>query len=290
MTTVGQPRDLRRLLVIPGAAWLVFFCVLPFCFMLVMSFWTSNMYGTKAIWTLDNYRKIFTDPIYSKVLLSTLQTSAVTTVLSLFLAYPVAWFLARQKGYRKSVFLLMIFLPFWSSYVIRTFVWLPILGRTGLINQTLLTIGIIDQPIDWLIYNTGATYVGLVYVYMLYMLLPIYLSLDKLDMRLVDAASDLGAGPFQIFRRIVLPLSAPGILSGCVMVFLLDCGAFVTPQILGGPSALMYGNLIAAQFMDGSNWALGAALSVVLIVIIMTLMFLVSRKVGLRSIVAPAAH
>ncbi len=279
--------DYRVLLVLPGAVWLLAFCVAPLLLMVVMSFWTSDMFGTEPIWTLRNYARMFEDPIYFGKLLDTLRISATTTVLSLFLAYPVAWFLARLQGQRKSVFLLLVFLPFWSSYVIRTFVWLPILGRNGLINQALLAIGVIDQPLDWLIYNTGATYVGLVYVYMLYMLLPIYLSLDKLDMKLVEAAQDLGAGSFQVFRRIVLPLSMPGVVSGCVMVFLLDCGAFVTPQLLGGPSALMYGNLIAGQFMDGSNWAFGAALSMVLIVVIMTLVLVVSRRVGLLRVVAP---
>jgi len=143
---------------------------------------------------------------------------------------------------------------------VRSFAWLPILGRSGIINQILLAIGVIDQPIDSLLFTEGSVYVGLVYVYTIYMTLPIYLALDRLDPSLIEAASDLGGKPTQVFWRVVLPISLPGIWSGCTMVFLLSAGAFVTPQLLGGSSGIMIGNIIAQQFLNTTNWPLGAAL------------------------------
>jgi spermidine/putrescine transport system permease protein len=158
------------------------------------------------------------------------------------------------------------------------------LGRAGLVNAVLLKLGIIDTPLDWLLYNEGTTHVALVYVYTLFMTLPIYLSLDKLDPKLIEAAADLGAGPWHTFRRVVLPLSMPGVLSGCVMVFLLACGAYVTPQLLGGTTGIMFGNIIAPQYTVTNNWALGAALSVVLILVVLLCLLVFGRKVRLNDI------
>ena len=158
------------------------------------------------------------------------------------------------------------------------------LGRSGLVNRVLLDLGVVDAPLEWLLYNEGATHIGLVYVYTLFMTLPIYLSLDRMDPRLAEAAGDLGAGPVRTFLRVILPLSMPGVLSGCVMVFLLACGAYVTPQLLGGTSGLMFGNLIAAQFTHTNNWALGAALSVVLIAVVLLCLAVFGRRVRLDDV------
>ncbi len=276
--------DRRALLVLPAAAWLLAFAVAPLILLGVMSFWTSSIFGLSRDATLDNYRVLTGDPVYFLVLLQTLRIALAVTVISLLASYPIAYFLASLRGPRKSVLLLLLFLPFWTSYVVRTFVWLPMLGRAGLVNQVLLSLGLIDAPLDWLLYNEGATHVGLVYVYTLFMTLPIYLSLDRMDPRLAEAASDLGAGPVRSFLRVTLPLSMPGVLSGCVMVFLLACGAYVTPQLLGGTTGLMFGNLIAAQFTHTNNWALGAALSVVLIAVVFLCLALFGRRVRLDDI------
>jgi spermidine/putrescine transport system permease protein len=167
---------------------------------------------------------------------------------------------------------------------VRTFVWLPILGRAGAINATLLWLGVIDQPIDWLIYNEGTIYLGLVYVYTLFMVLPIYLSLDRIDPRLIEAAVDLGARPWSVLWRILLPLSWPGVLSGCIMVFLLGVGAYVTPRLLGGPSGIMYGNMIADQFLNNNNWAFGAALGSTLALVVVILLLVTGRWIGIRQV------
>jgi spermidine/putrescine transport system permease protein len=277
-------RDLRALLVLPAAAWLLAFAVAPLVLLLTMSLWTSSIFGTTPDLTLDNYRVIASDPIYVLVLLRTLRIAATVTAISLVVSYPMAYFLATQPAQTKSIFLVMLFLPFWSSYVVRTFVWLPMLGRTGLVNAVLLKLGFISSPVDWLLYNEGATHLGLVYVYTLFMTLPIYLSLDRMDPKLIEAAADLGAGPFRTFLRVTLPLTMPGVLSGCVMVFLLACGAYVTPQLLGGTSGILFGNIIAPQYTVTNNWALGSALSVLLISVVFLCLVIFGRRVRLNDI------
>ncbi len=276
--------DKRAWLALPAALWLLVFAVAPLGMLAVMSLWTSTIFGLTREVTLDNYRVLTEDWVYLRVLGQTLRIALTVTIISLLVSYPIAYFLASLRGTRKSVLLLLLFLPFWTSYVVRTFVWMPMLGRSGLVNRVLLDLGLIDVPLDWLLYNEGATTVGLVYVYTLFMTLPIYLSLDRMDPRLIEAASDLGAGPLRSFLRVTLPLSKPGVISGCVMVFLLTCGAYVTPQLLGGTSGLMFGNLIAAQFTHTNNWALGAALSVVLIGVVFLCLAIFGRRVRLNDV------
>jgi spermidine/putrescine transport system permease protein len=276
--------DRRALLAVPAAVWLLVFAVAPLGMLLLMSFRSSTIFGLSNELTLENYRVLVRDPVYFLVLLQTLRIALTVTALSLLISYPVAMFLASLQGARKSTLLLLLFVPFWTSYVVRTFIWLPMLGRTGLINSVLKSVGLIDAPLDWLLYNEGATHVGLIYVYTLFMTLPIFLSLDRMDPRLSEAASDLGAGPVHAFLRVTLPLSLPGVLSGCVMVFLLACGAYVTPQLLGGTTGLMFGNLIAAQFTHTNNWALGSALAVVLITVVFVILALFGRRVRLDDV------
>lgn len=285
----GRPmrrrRDLRPLLALPAVLWLLVFAVAPLAMLLVMSFWTSTIFGLSRELTLENYRVLTEDDVYLRVLLQTLRVALTVTVIALLVSYPMAWFLASARGSRrKAVLVLLLFLPFWTSYVVRTFVWLPMLGRTGLVNATLMQLGLIDAPLDWLLFNEAATHVGLVYVYTLFMTLPIYLSLERLDPRLIEAAADLGAGPVRSFLRVVLPLSMPGVISGCVMTFLLACGAYVTPQLLGGTSGQMFGNVIASQFTHTNNWALGAALSVVLILVVFLCLVVFGRRVRLDDV------
>lgn len=271
-------------LVVPAMVWLALFALAPLVFLVTVSFWTASMFGLTSSFSLQSYAALAGDSIYIRVLGNTVKIAVITTALSLLVSYPIALFLASLKGKRKMLFVILLFLPFWTSYVVRTFVWMPILGRSGLINATLLSMGIIDRPMDNLVFNEGAVYLGLVYVYTLYMTLPIYLALDKLDPALIEAANDLGASAWQTFRKIILPLTLPAVWSGCTMVFLLCCGAFVTPRLLGGPSSQMFGNIISSQFLDAGNWPLGAALSVVLMVVVMLSLYLASRRFGFQSL------
>ena len=292
MSALGASRKARRtvalltpiLLAAPGVAWLVAFGLVPVGMAVVISFWRSSLFGTEPDFTLVNYARVLATPLYREQLLRTLGIAAVTTLVTLVLSYPVALFLAGLRGRAKPVFVLLLFLPFWTSYVVRTFVWLPILGRNGIVNHMLLAAGLIRQPLDGLLYNQGSVLLGLVYVYCLFMTLPIYLALEKIDPFLLEAAEDLGARPAQVLGRVVLPLSWPGVVSGAIMVFLLAVGAYVTPQMLGGSSGIMFGNIIASQFLSDNNWAFGSALSVTLIVVVLLLLALTSRWAGAGSV------
>lgn len=277
---VGRPAWLLA----PGIAWLLAFMIVPVAFMVVVSFWRSGYFGTTPDFTWRNYLKIFQSPLYTDQLLKTLLIGVQVTVLSAVISFPIAYLLSRSSGTVKVVFVLMLFLPFWASYVVRAFVWLPILGRNGVLNSILVGMGIVDAPIDGLLYNQGAVFVGLIYVYTLFMTLPIYLSLERIDKRLIEAASDLGARPFQIFWRILLPLSWPGVVSGCIMVFLLTMSAYVTPQLLGGPKGIMYGNVIASQFIGNNDWAFGSALAVTLVIITLVIFLLLGRRMRIEQV------
>ena len=279
-----KPMGRPHLLVLPGIIWLSLFGLAPLVLMVVMSFWRSTIFGTYPDFSFHNYAQLFGVALYRNLIFKTLRIAITTTLLTLVISYPVAYYLSLLKGIWKTVFVLLMFLPFWTSYVVRTFVWLPILGRHGAVNQLLIALGIIDQPLEWLLYNEFSLYLGLVYVYTLFMTLPIYLSLEKIDHKLIEAAIDLVARPYNIFIRVLLPLSRPGILAGCIMVFLLAVSAFVTPQLLGGPSGIMYGNMVASQFLSNNNWAFGATLSVTLIAIIMILLMITKRWIGVQEV------
>lgn len=289
---IAPPRDASAVkpvgkaswLLAPGLTWLFVFMLVPVLFMVVVSFWSSGYYGTHPDFTFKSYLKIFQSPLYVGQLLKTLRIGAEATLLSLLISYPVAYMIARAKGGRKAALMLLLFLPFWASYVVRAFVWLPILGRNGAINTGLMAMGIIDTPIEWMLYNEGAVLLGLVYVYTLFMALPIYMSLEKIDPKLIEAATDLGARPFEVFRHVLLPLSLPGVASGCIMVFLLTMSAYVTPQLLGGPKGIMIGNVIASQFLASNDWAFGSALSVTLVIIVLLLFVAIGRKMKIEQI------
>jgi spermidine/putrescine transport system permease protein len=271
-------------LLAPGVIWLAIFVIVPLGFTVAMSFWKSTIFGTSPDFQFGNYRETLESPLYLNLLWKTLRIGLVTTLISLILSYPIAYFLSMVKGKQRTTLLILLFMPFWTSYVVRTFVWLPILGRTGAINTLLLSLGLISEPLPWLIYNEGAIYLGLVYVYTLFMTLPIYLSIEKIDASLIEAATDLGARPVWIFLRIILPLSWPGVIAGSLMVFLLAVSAYVTPQLLGGPSGIMFSNMIAAQFLSNNNWAMGAALSIVLSVVVFGILVATSRWAGIQQV------
>jgi spermidine/putrescine transport system permease protein len=274
----------------PAVLWLLGLTVVPLGFAVVMSTWSSSIFGLQQTYSLGNFARLLQTPLYAELLFKTFRMALTTTALTLVFAYPVAFFLSFRSGSHKALLVVLVFIPFWTGYVVRTFAWLPILGRTGVINQFLLWLGIADEPVDWFLFNEGAVYVGLVYVYLLFMILPIFLSLDRIDRRLIEAAVDLGARPAAVFRHILLPLSWPGVLSGCIMVFLLAFGAYVTPTMLGGPSGIMFSNTIAAQFTDNNDWAFGAALSLVMMAVVLGILFLTGRSIGVQNVFLGSRH
>lgn len=273
----------------PGLAILAAFSLVPLLLVGVFTFWRSSLFGLEPAWTLDNYRRFFDSPVYVRLLVKSLRTAVTVTLLTLLLAYPLAYFMARVLRRGRVIGIILLMIPFWTSYLVRTFGWLPILGRRGLLNQLLVGAGIVDRPLDVFLYNEFSVHLGLLYVYLPFAAIPIFLSLDRLDSTLLDAAADLGAGPARTFWRVTVPLTLPGILGGGLMVFLLGFGAYVTPALLGGPSGILFGNLVAFQFGPTNNWAFGATLAFVMLGVVVGVLAASSRWIGLRGIFVRSA-
>lgn len=269
---------------LPGALWLGVFLIIPLGMMVVISFWKTSFSGIEAAWNLDNYRKFLTEPMFIQLLLKSMRIAITVTVLLLIIAYPLSYWLAKRVQRFKYLGLILIVIPYWVSYVIRTYAWYPLLGNKGFINALLLALGIIDAPLEVLIFNQFTTHLGFVGVFLPFAVIPIYLSLDRLNDRYLEAARDLGAGPFRTFMHVTLPLSLPGVLGAALMVFILTVGAYVTPEILGGPSGIMYGQIIADQFGITFNWAWGGTLALFLMVVALAWIVCIGRWVKLRKI------
>jgi len=245
----------------PGLAWLLAFFLVPIGLMLVYSTMRRGVYGGVVPgFTLENYRRFF-DPLYLEVLRRTVVWSLVCTVACLIVGYPVAYVIARARRWRQWLLFLVV-LPFWTSFLVRTFAMIFLLRDSGLVNAILLRIGVIDQPVA-LLYTPFAVMLGLVYGFLPLMILPIYASLEKLDDSLLEAAEVLGARPLARFTRVIFPLSLPGVAAGCLLTFIPALGSFVTSDLLGGAKQVMIGNLIQNQFTVARNWPFGSAAAIV---------------------------
>lgn len=255
---VGRRPAVRSYLLLgPGVLWLVLFFAAPIGLMLAYSVMRRGVYGgVEPGFTLEHYRRFF-EPLYLEVLARTVSWSALCTVVCLVVGYPVAYLIARAKRWR-SILLFLVVLPFWTSFLVRMFAMIFLLRDTGLINSLLLSLGVIDAPIQ-LLYTPVAVLVGLVYGFLPLMILPIYASLEKLDDALLEAAEVLGAKPTARFFRVILPLSLPGVVAGCLLTLIPALGSFVTSDLLGGAKQVMIGNLIQNQFTVARNWPFGSA-------------------------------
>ena len=255
----------------PVATMLILLVAIPLIYVAVMSFCkTDQYYNIEFSFSLDNYSKLLS-PDYLTIYGQSLLIAFVTTVLSLLIGYPFAYIIARAKSKRtKKILYMLIIIPFWTNSLIRIYGWRTFLGSSGWLNKLLISLGIISEPADFL-YNTGTTILGMVYCLIPFMILPLYTAIEKLDGSLLEASSDLGAKPFRTFWEVVLPLTSSGIFSGCIMVFIPCLGYFFVSNILGGGNSDVIGNLIERQFKSGNNWPLGAALSIVLIIITLLL-------------------
>ena len=259
----------------PGMLWLVLFFLAPLLIMAAYSLMPRGTYGgVRSGFTMEHYRRFF-DPLYLAILQRTLVWSLVCTAVCLLLGYPVAYLVARSGRWR-AVLLFLVVLPFWTSFLVRTFAMIFLLRDSGLVNTVLLRLGLIEAPLT-LLYTPFAVLLGLVYGFLPFMILPIYASLEKLDPTLLEAAETLGATPLAGFRRITLPLSLPGVVAGCFLVFIPSMGSFLTSDLLGGAKELMVGNLIQNQFAAARNWPFGSAASFVV-----TALVLVAVMVYLR--------
>ena len=257
-------------LLLPLILWLLLFVVVPMGIMLVYSFCTRDDLGRVVFsFTWQNYARVF-DPIYLKVLGRSIGYAALTTVICIVVGFPVAWFIARQSEQTRNRLLLLVMVPFWTSFLIRTYAWIGILKNEGLLNGLLQYTNIISAPLP-LLYTPFAVVVGLVYAYLPFMILPIYGSAEKVDNALVEAAYDLGAGPVKAFSEVIIPLTWPGITAGILLVFVPAIGMFAITDLMGGAQVSMIGNVIQNQFLRARNWPFGAALGVVF-----TLLFVIA--------------
>lgn len=265
---MDQKRSIQfYLLLAPGAAWLLLFFALPLLIVLLYSFFTRGPYGNVVYdFTLDNYVRL-ANPIYLQILLRSLWMAVTATFISLLLGYPLAWFIVRQPSRWRPLLLLLVIIPFWTNFLVRTYAIIVLLRTEGVINGLLQGWGVVDAPLA-LLYNAGAVTLGLVYGYLPFMVLPIYASLEKLDPSFMEAAQDLGANAWRSFWRVMLPLTMPGVAAGSILVFIPAIGAFITPDLLGGAKVMMIGNLTEQQFLSARNWPFGSAVSIVLMLIV----------------------
>lgn len=248
--------------------WVAAFFVLPITFVILYSFWPTVNYQIVHEFTLHNYARIRGN-VYLKVIFSTLKTSLIVTFVAVLLGYPVAYHLARKVKNFRSMLVILVILPLWTSYLVRTFAWMLILGRDGIVNHFLQGIGLLDKPITWLLYSNFAVTLALINIYVPFLILPTYSVLERMDWNLLEAARDLGASRWRAFREITLPLSLPGITTGGLFVFISSMGAYVTPELLGGPSSQMIGDIIAQQFGATYEYGFGSALALVLMLTIL---------------------
>ncbi len=265
-----RERRARDILLGPGLFWLILFFLVPLVIILVYSFVDRGKYGG-IVWTfqLENYVR-FADPLYLGIFGRSLLIATITTVVCLAIGYPMAYWLASRPPRRRSAYLLLMIIPFWTNFVVRTYAWRTLLAREGVINQALIGLKLFsaDNP-PALLFNERAVIIGLIYVWVIAMVLPLYASLSGLDPSLLEAARDLYANPVRAFLSITVPLTIPGIAAGSILVFVPSFGAFVTPDMLGGGKADMIGNLIQQQFGEAQDWPFGSAISVILMFVML---------------------
>ncbi|MWD27830.1 ABC transporter permease subunit [Aquicoccus sp. SCR17] len=229
------------------------------------SFWTQTYVAIDHSLTWENYRSAIGDPLVRHLLFRSVWIAALVTLMTVLLAYPIAYFIAFRTE-RKALWLLLITIPFWTSYLLRVFAWKLILGFNGLLNSGLQGLGLIHEPMTWLLYNEFAVVLTLAHAWAPFAILPIYVSLQKIDRRLLEAATDLGSGKLERFFRVTLPLTIPGIISSSLIIFIPTVGDYVTPALVGGADGKMIANLIQVQFGPANDWPLGATLSLLAMV------------------------
>ena len=247
----------------PTLGFMVLFLALPIVILLVLSFWTQTYIDFNKTFSLANYQKFFSRPIYSFLLGKSIVISLCVTIATVLIAYPMAYFLAFRTQGNKLFWIVLVTLPFWTSYLLRVFAWKIILGYNGVINSGFISLGLIKEPLLFLLYNPGAVIITLAHAWGAFAILTIYVSLEKIDRSLLEAATDLGDSLVSRFFRITLPLSMPGVIAATIFVFIPTVGDYVTPNLVGGTNGIMIGNIIQSQFGKANNWPMGAALALI---------------------------
>ncbi len=261
-------------------AWLIVFFLLPFALVLAIAFGTNAPDSAPPValgLSLENFKLLFTDDLYVAAWLSSLRIAATATLACLLLGYPMAYAIARAAPGRRPLLLMLVILPFWTSFLIRVYAWIGLLAENGILNQVLRWTGLASDP-GTILGTEWAVQLGIVYAYLPFMVLPLYASLEKLDIGLLEAAADLGARPFAAFLTITLPLSLPGIVAGCLLVFIPAVGEFVIPDLLGGTDTLMIGKVLWDEFFTNSDWPLASAVAICLLVLLVGPIVLFQRQ------------
>lgn len=262
-----------KLLALPTLVWMGALFVLPMILMLALSFMERGTYGQVVYqFTIDNYIRIF-DPLYGLIFWDTLVVAVLTTVFSILCGYPLAYYISRLEKSKQQIWLLLVMIPFWINFLVRSYAWVIILRSQGVVNTILQSLGLIDEPLT-LLYNSGSVLVGMVYTLLPFMVLPIYVSLEQMDYRKLEAAYDLGATPWKAFWHVTLPMTKTGVVTGSILVFVSSIGMFVVPDVMGGAKSALIGNVIQNQFLSARDWPFGSALSIVLMLLSLLLILL----------------
>jgi spermidine/putrescine transport system permease protein len=277
---VARPGFAPVALLAAPLAWMSFFYLIPLGLLLVHAFWSVDYLTINRTFTLDNLHTVVSNPLYATVLVRTFLMALAVTLTDIVLAFPIAFYVAKRAGRRRELLLMMVVFPLWSSYLVRAFAWKTILGTNGILNSFLLATGIVSEPVSAFLYSKTGMYITFSQVWLPFMILPLFTILDRLPNSLLEAASDLGGNWWQTFRRVILPLSLPGILAGSLSVFSLTMGDYITPSLIGGsPGTELIGGIIADQFGMANNWPLGAALILPVLAII-SVFLLIANKFG----------
>jgi len=271
-------RAYRAVVTVPPLLWVTVFLVVPYVLMFCYSFWAVSASQTIVhSWNLANYRQLFTVDVYWQTLLRSMWIAARVMLFSLLLGYPLAYFLSFYAGAKKDLFYQLVIIPLWVSYLVRAYAWKTILGSDGVLNTLLQYVHLTKHPLEFLLYSPFAVVLTLTHIYTPFTFLPIYASLEHIPRNLVEASSDLGASPVQTIWRVIFPLSIPGVLAGATFAFVLSLGDFLAPLLLGGPSGIMISNIVVSLFGAAYNWPLGAAISLGMLVLVVSLLFVSER-------------
>ena len=268
-------RAYRAAITLPPLLWVAVFLLVPYALLLCYSFWSVSSSQTIIhAWSLDNYRELFRVNVYLQTLFRSMWIAARVMIFSLLLGYPLAYYLSFYAGERKNLFYQLVIIPLWVSYLVRAYAWKTILGSDGVLNTLLQYVHLTKHPLEFLLYSPFAVVLTLTHIYTPFAVLPIYAALEHIPRNLVEASHDLGAPPLQTFWRVIFPLSIPGVLAGATFAFVLSLGDFLAPLLLGGPSGIMISNIVVSLFGTAYNWPLGAAISLCMLLLVVSLLFL----------------
>lgn len=266
----------RIFLSLPAAVLYAVFFLVPLIVLIRFSFASSANLRIELLWSLENYRTVLENPIYLPLLARSLLIAAFVTIVTVVIGFPTAWLIAGAPERRRNILLVLLIIPWWASYIVRIFAWYTMFGYNGVINKTLMMLGFIEAPLQFFSYNVPALIITEINLYLPLTVIPIYMVLERLDRNLILGARSLGAGPWYAFRRVILPLSMPGVIAGIIFVFMPVAGTFVVPDLVGGTQGMMFGKAIASQFGEAFNWAFGAALAVILLAVLLVALTLLT--------------